>query len=126
MEVLKCYDPNETRKPKESERCPTCNQKIEKRFPINEIRRVIYVYKMAIGVPKEDKHWDKHRFPILMPTAKKLVDFMGSWELAADCVQDIVERIKEWNPEAEISLQKIYSSHADKWLRDWKEKEAKR
>ena len=125
MEPLKCFDPDEKPNKPElrvGEKCPTCHQKIERRANLNELRKVVTVYKMATGYDKEDKTWDKAFFPVYLPTAKKLIDFLGSWEMACDCIQETMESIKNWNPEATISLQKIFSNHAANWKKSWQEK----
>lgn len=131
MEVLAAYDPDERPRLKvvNSEldlkpgtKCPTCNQVIERRANLDDLRKVVMVYKLSQGYELTDKSWDKAFFRIYLPVAKKLMDFMGDYRLACDCIQETVERLKDWNPDATITLQKILMNHAARWKKDWQEK----
>lgn len=102
-------------------RCGTCHQKLPIKQPLNELRKIIAVYKLSIGVPVENKVWNKQFFPILIPTAKKMLEYLGEWKIAAQCIQDTVEAIREWNPAATISMQKIHSQHMVTWQMNNKE-----
>lgn len=123
MNVLSSFDPDSEDQAKApaalrshlNGRCHTCHQKLPIKQPLNELRKIIAVYKMAIGVPVENKVWNKQFFPILMPTAKKMLEYLGDWRTASQCVQDTVESIREWNPAATISMQKIHSQHMVNW-----------
>lgn len=105
------------------EKCPTCKQDIQPKASLNELRKVVTVFKLASGFSKEDKQWDRAFFRVYIPTAKKMIEFLGSWEAAADCIQETVEKIKDWNPEATISLQNIFLKHSANWKKDKLERE---
>jgi len=110
MNVLSSYDPDEGMRThvKDWDKVKNC-------------RRIIFAYKLSAGFPKDDKMWDKHFFRIYMPWAKKMLDYLGNWQDACNCIQETMEMIREWNPEATISLQKIYTNHMANW--DLKRKE---
>jgi len=122
-EPLSVYDPDseETRKKKEKielkpgDRCPTCSQMVERRADLNELRKVVMAYKLASGYELGDKSWDRAFFKIYIPFAKKMIEFLGDWGSAVQCIQDTSERIKDWNPVAHITLQKIVSHHMASW-----------
>lgn len=124
MNALSSFDPDQEDAPRApatspraaTGRCPACHQKLPIKQPLNELRKIIAVYKMSIGVPIENKLWNKQFFPILIPTAKKMLEYLGDWRTASQCVQDTVEAIREWNPAATISMQKIHSHHMTTWL----------
>jgi hypothetical protein len=130
MNALSSFDPDskEPRKAPEAPerhlngRCPTCHQKLPQKANLNELRKIIAVYKMAIGVPVENKIWNKQFFPILMPTAKKMLEYLKDWKTASSCVQDTVEKVREWNPAATISMQKIHSSFMVNWFMENQER----
>lgn len=129
MEVLKYYDPDKENKKKEEKQelipgslCPTCKQRIERRANLDELRKVVMVYKMASGYAKDDKLWDRAFFKVYLPTAKKMIEFLGNWQDAADCIQETVEAIKDWNPEAHITLQKICMNHMAEWKKNRQER----
>lgn len=107
-------------------RCCLCTQVIERRADRTEIWRVVMVYKLATGYAKDDKQWDNTFRSIYAPVANKLINFMGSWQLAADCVQETVEKIRNWNPGATISLQKILQNHASEWKKNMQEREPRK
>jgi hypothetical protein len=89
--------------------------------PLTDIQKVITVYKIACGFDKDDKKWDENFFPKFTRAAKELIGFMGNWKDAADCVQDTVEKIRAWNPEATITIQTIFSNHAAEWKKNKQE-----
>lgn len=99
--------------------CPTCHQKIEKKVPRDDLRKVITVFKLASGIQKEDTEWDRLYFPRYAKSAKQLIQFLGSWEKAADCIQDIIERLE--------GLGRSYTfetivTHAASWKKDHQER----
>ena len=119
MNALSHFDPDEDTKSKKK---PISEKAKEDRI---SCQKIILGYRNSIGCEKYGKAWNNHHFPILMATAKKMLALMENWQDAVDCTQDTVERIKEWNPEAEISLQGIYAKFAFKWKMDKLEREAK-
>lgn len=90
----------------------------------NDAYKVLMVYKIASGF-EQDKEWNTQILPLHARAAKALVSYLGGWKDAADCIQDTVEAILEWNPSAVISMQKILSHHAPIWKRNKCEQEAK-
>lgn len=105
------------------EKCSLCGQEIQPKSQLNDLRKVVMAYKLMSGFKKDDKSWDRVYFKIYIPIAKKLIEFLGSWQWAADCIQDTMEAIKDWNPEANITLQKILINHAANWKKSRQEKE---
>lgn len=93
--------------------------------PMTEIQKVITVFKLASGFEQSDKVWDKTFFPRYTRDAKELIEFFGNWKDAADCVQDTVEKIKEWKSDASISLGAILTKHAAEWKKDKQERSPK-
>lgn len=131
MDSFSVYNPDEeekrikkyTREELEKlETCPTCDQIIEKKVNLDELRKVVTVYKMCCGYDKDDKAWDRAFFKVYIPTAKKMIEFLGNWKDAADCIQDTVTSIKDWNPAAHITLQKIFTNHMAEWKKNKQEK----
>jgi hypothetical protein len=93
---------------------------------MNPIQKVIYAYRESIGIPEDQKkEWNKLFFSRYSRSAKSLLDFMGDVKSTADCIQETVEKIKAWNPEASISLDTILNKHAAEWKKNKSEKEAK-
>ena len=127
-EALSVYDPDSEQSKEKKinleglDKCPTCSQKIEKRQPLNEIRRVVTVFKMVSGFDKDDKGWDKLYFGRFMRPAKELIGFLGSWEKAADAVQDIYEQFSSIG--MTVTMETIVK-HAGKWKLDHLERSAK-
>ena len=109
-----------------------CEEKPKKK-PISEkakedrisCQKIILGYRNSIGCEKYGKQWNSHYFPILMAPAKKLLALLGSWQDCVNCVDETVEKIKEWNPEATISLHRIFEKYAFEWKMKKLEQEAK-
>lgn len=93
--------------------------------PLTDLQKVMTVYKIVCGYEKEDKTWDRTFFPRYARAASALLEFMGNWKDAADCIQDTFEKIKKWNPEANISIDTILNKHAAEWKKDKCEREEK-
>lgn len=108
--------------------CPTCRQEVkeEEKTKKGEIEKVITVFKMVSGYEKNDKEWDRLFFARYSRAAKDLIRFFGNWKDAADCIEDVVTKIREWNPEANISLDTIIKNHSAEWKKNKQEKEASR
>lgn len=109
-------------------KCKRCGYE-EKDFQLteslNDIQKVIVVFKVASGFERHDKSWDKVFFPRYSRAAKELIEFMGNWKDAADCIQDTIERIKEWKDDASITLDGIIKNHAANWKKDRQEKNSR-
>lgn len=108
--------------PSKSDRCPTCNQEIEKKASLTEIRRIVSVYKMVSGYDKDDKLWDRLNYSRCSKMARNLLNFFGNWENAADCVQEIYEKFT--SDGLTVTMETI-QKHAADWKRDYCEKEGK-
>jgi hypothetical protein len=102
--------------------CPTCKQQIAKKIKRDEIWKVIRVFKMVSWPDVEDKGWDAMFFPRYMRPAKELIQFMGDWRWAADCVQDIYEKFTELG--RTVTFETI-AKHSSDWKKDRMEREAK-
>lgn len=102
MNALSSFDPDSEDAPKVPafdlkglSHCPTCKQALAKKIKRDEIWKVIRVFKMVTWNDPEDKAWDTMFVPRYMKPAKELIVFMGDWRLAANCVQDICEKMME-------------------------------
>ncbi len=89
---------------------------------LTDLQKVITVYKLSCGFSQDDKQWDKTFFGRYAKSAKAIIEFMGNWKDAADCVQDTVEKIRAWNPEATISLDTVLNKHAAEFKKNLQEK----
>lgn len=103
-------------------KCPMCNQEIQKKVEREDLRKVVTVFKMVTGYDKEDKAWDRLYFSRYMKPAKQLLEFMGNWRDAGDCIQDIYERFTAEG--LTVTLETIIK-HAAEWKKDKQEREAK-
>lgn len=90
--------------------------------PLTDLQKVMSVYKLVCGFTKDDKTWDKTFFPRYAKSAGALLEFMGSWKDAADCIEDTYKKIKAWNPEASISIDTVLTKHAAEWKKDKSER----
>lgn len=86
-----------------------------------EIRKVIWVYKVVSGF-EHDKAWDKIYYSRSMKASKMLIEFLGSWKWAADCVQEIYEDLTDNG--FSCTLETVIK-HAPKWKRNKQEQVAK-
>ena len=55
----------------------------------DDLARVVVGWKMVTGYKKEDREWDKAHWGRTAKTARKLLDFIGNWRDAVDCIEDI-------------------------------------
>ena len=76
-------------------------------------------FKMLQGYPKDDKAWDKLNFSRFASSAKRLLEFMGNWQDAVDCEQEIYERLTAKG--LTVTLETI-TKHAADWKKDKQEK----
>lgn len=107
MNPLSSFDPDEI----ESRPRKIARKKGQKD---NEVFKVLQVYRIVTGHEK-DEGWNRFVLPLHARFAKDLINYLGSWKDAANCIQDTVEAIINWNPEANISLRKILADHAPNW-----------
>jgi len=102
------------------EKCQLCGQEIQPKASLDDIRKVVMVFKIVSGFKKEDKAWDKMFFGRYTKPAKELIAFLGNWKDAGDCVQDIYERMKEIG--RDVTFETIIK-HCAEWKKNKQEKE---
>lgn len=95
----------------------------ETKKAMTDVQKVVGVYRMASGFQKEDPIWDKAHFPRCAKSAKVLIDFLGNWKMAADCIQDVYEHLTSKG--LTVTMETIVKHSAD-WKKDYLEREAKR
>lgn len=102
--------------------CPYCNQKIEKKINRDDVRRAITAFKIVSGYDKDDKSWDKMYYSRYAREAKDLISFLGTWQKAVVCIQDIYEKFSDLG--LTVTFNTI-TKHAAEWHKDNKEIQAK-
>lgn len=80
--------------------------------PLTDLQRVVTVYKLVSGYPKEDKAWDKLNFARCSKSAKALLEFLGNWKDAGDCIQDVYEKLTSKG--LTVTLETVIK-HASQW-----------
>lgn len=95
-----------------AEKTPQTNQ------PLTDIQKVVLCYKEITGYSKEDKSWDKLNFARCSKTAKALIEFMGNWKDAADCIQDVYEKLTAKG--LTVTIETVIK-HASEWKKDLQE-----
>lgn len=91
--------------------------------PLTDVQKVVTVFKLCQGYEKDDKAWDAMYFGRFAKPAKALLDFLGSWREAGNCVQDVYEKLTAKG--LTVTLETI-AKHAGDWKKDKCEKEAGR
>ncbi len=86
---------------------------------LNSIQKVVTAFKIVSGYQKEDPAWDKINFARCSKSAKSLLDFLGSWEGAVDCVQDVYEKFNAKG--LTVTLETVVK-HASDWKKDRQER----
>ena len=56
---------------------------------LTDIQKIVLVWKITEGYDKDDKPWDKINFSRCSKSAKLLLEFLGNWETAADCIEEV-------------------------------------
>lgn len=87
-----------------------------------DLQKVVKAYKLLQGYPKDDSGWDKLNFARCCKPAKQLLDFLGGWEPAVDCLQDIYEKFTGRG--LTVTLETVVR-HASEWKMNNCEKEAR-
>lgn len=105
-------------KDKDNKSLATELPKIDK--PLSDVQKVVTVFKLVSGYPKEDKSWDKMHFARYSKSAKSLIEFLGDWKSAGNCVQDIYEQLSAKG--LTVTLETICKHSAD-WKKNKQEKE---
>ncbi len=90
-----------------------------KPLPLTDIQKIVTCYKMVSGYPKDDKAWDKLNFARCSKSAKQLLEFMGNWKDAADCIEDVYEKFTAKGLTVTIETA---VKHASEWKMDKSEK----
>lgn len=85
---------------------------------LTDVQKVVYVYKMVSGFKKEDTSWDKFHFARCTRSAKSLIEFLGSWKDAADCIDDVYGKLTSKG--LTVTLETIVKHSAD-WKKDHQE-----
>lgn len=87
-----------------------------------DIQKVVLTYKIVSGYDKEDKLWDKINFARCTKTAKSLIEFVGGdWHMAADCIQDIYEKLNSKG--FTVTIETVLK-HAAEWKKNRQERSA--
>jgi hypothetical protein len=86
---------------------------------LTDVQKVVLVYKQASGYPPEDKGWDQLNFARCSKTAKDLIAFFGNGKDAADCIQDVYERLTSKGLTVTIETVR---KHAAEYKKDIQEK----
>lgn len=89
---------------------------------LTPVQKVVTAWKMVTGYGKDDKSWDKAHFARCSRSAKTLIDFLGSWESAVQCVDDIYQKYSAKG--LTMTLETIVKASAE-WKKDQCEKESK-
>lgn len=99
-----------------------CNQKIEKKEKKEDLKKVIWAFKVCSGF-ENDKSWDRVYYARYTRQAKDLLTFLESSEAAIDCIQDIYEKLTDlgYTPGMDAIVR-----GAPEWKKERREKEAKR
>ncbi len=86
--------------------------------PLTDIQKIVGVYKVTSGYQKEDKAWDQLNFRRCTRSAKQLLDFLGDWKTAGNCIQDVYEKLT--GKGLTVTLETI-CKHAADWKKDRQE-----
>lgn len=87
--------------------------------PQTDIQKIVTVYKMVTGYPKEDPAWDKLNFARCAKSAKALLDFIGNWKDAGYCVEDVYQKLSAKG--FTVTLETVVK-HAADWKKDQQER----
>lgn len=86
---------------------------------LTDVQKVVTVFKLCQGYEKDDKSWDRAYFSRFSKSAKDLIEFLGNWRDAADCVQDVYQKLSEKG--LTVTLETVHK-HAAEWKKDKAEK----
>lgn len=95
---------------------------LKKPKELTDVQKVVTVFKMCQGVPRDDKSWDRIYFSRFTKSAKALIDLLGDWRSAGLCVQEIYEKLNSKG--FTVTLETIIK-HASIWKIENCEKEEK-
>lgn len=91
--------------------------------PLTDIQKTIRVFKVCQGVDVGDKVWDREFFSRYSRAAKSLLNLLGDWRTAGNCIQDVYERLTSKG--LTVTMETVIK-HAVEWRKDKQEREAKR
>lgn len=94
---------------------PPPNTSFKEPKDLTELQKVVTAFKIVSGVEKHDAAWDRLYFPRNSKSAKALIDFLGTWQDAADCIQDIYEKFSSKG--LTVTLETVVK-HASDWKKD--------
>jgi hypothetical protein len=84
-------------------KCPNCESELELEItPKNKDKtkdnaiKLIRFYKVIIGIPEDDKQWDKVYVPMYIRTAYQLLDLF-TFNESLDCVEFVINDMKQKN-----------------------------
>lgn len=60
-----------------------------------DIQKVVCAWKKLTGYKVDDRQWDKAHFSRHSKTAKNLIEFLGGYKNAIDCMEDIYTKMKK-------------------------------
>jgi hypothetical protein len=86
----------------------------EYKLKSDPLAKVIYGFKLAMGIDIQDRNWDKTEWGRTAKAAKELLEFFnGDPEICLNCIEDIVKKLNDkklsWTPQTIC-----------KWKVDWK------
>lgn len=90
---------------------------------VEDLRKIVLTFKIVSGYEKDDRKWDSMFYSRYMKSAKELLNFMGDWRMACDCIQDVYEKLASKG--LTVTFETIVKHSAD-WKRDYLELEGKR
>jgi hypothetical protein len=64
---------------------------------LTDVQRVILAFKLTTGHDLQDKAWDKAFFRRYARSGKDLLDYLGSWREATDCIEWVVDKMRSKN-----------------------------
>ncbi len=83
-------------KEEDIEQAQTPESSIEKKKPYiadTPLKKIIVVYKQVKGFKPDDCKWDKLNFARYIKSAKKLMDYLGDLQTAAECIVETGEML---------------------------------
>ncbi len=78
--------------------CPACGvhlscSELEGEPKLTEVQKIVQAWKLTVGVPEDDKTWDKEHFPRCSKPAKSLLNLFG-FEKSVHCIEYIHAKYK--------------------------------
>jgi hypothetical protein len=89
---------------------------------LTPVQQAVRGWKVISGFELEDREWDRLYFKRTAASVKRLIDFLGSWEAAVDCIEDVYKRFTEKG--LTVTVETVVK-HAADWKKDRQELEAR-